>query len=58
MSLYENGNVAFLAEKNQDIHWLEAYLQKRFGDCDLQPKKEIICGREKILVEYRVITEE
>ena len=56
-ALFKNENVVFLAEKDRDVSWLEAYLQNRFGACELQSGQEILCGPDKILVEYRVFAE-
>lgn len=53
--LYENEQVAFLAEKERDIAWLERYLQNRFGQCELQPGEEVVCSVDKVFVEYRVV---
>lgn len=54
-ALYYQERVSLIADKDADIDWLEAYLQKRFGECKLEAVAEIGNAGAKVFVEYRVV---
>lgn len=54
-ALYYQESVSLIADKGTDVNWLEAYLQKRFGACELEAVAEIGDGASAGFVEYRVV---
>jgi len=53
-ALYEDKNTLFLVDKTRNIEDMKAYLNRRFGDCRLEPVDEILCSEDKIFVVYRL----
>ena len=47
-------NTLFLVDKTRNIEDMKAYLNRRFGDCRLEPVDEILCSEDKIFVVYRL----
>lgn len=54
-ALYYQETVSLIADKATDVNWLEAYLQNRFGECELEAIAEIGGAESGCFVEYRVI---
>ncbi len=51
--LYYNEDARLVADISRDMTWLEEYLQKRFGDCELVVSNVIYCDWRAIM-EYEV----
>lgn len=53
-ALYDGKEVKLLAVKDRDVQWLEAYLQERFGPCELKETGVIVLQDGRDLAEYKV----
>ncbi len=53
--LYYDEAVSLIVEADNDVAWLEKYLQNRFGECKLEAVGAISNLNTKSFVEYRVI---